>query len=54
MLDVVHFREFFMWLSASLSAASASNAFGSSDASVAQAEAAEQIPLPSPADWARV
>jgi len=51
-LDGLSFSEFFAWLSASLSAASASNAFGSSDAGVAQAEnTGEQIPLP-PAGWA--
>lgn len=50
-LEGLSFREFFSWLSASLSAASASNAFGSSDASLEQAEAGEQIPLP-PAGWA--
>ena len=52
MLDGLSFGEFFSWLSASLSAASASGAFGASDAGVERAEAAEQIPLP-PAGWAR-
>ena len=52
MLDELSFTEFFGWLSASLSAASASNAFASSDAGLAQADAAQQIPLP-PAGWAR-
>lgn len=51
-LDGLSFREFFAWLSASLSAASASNAFGSSDAGVAQAETGEQIPLPPATGWA--
>jgi uncharacterized protein YegL len=45
MLDELSFTEFFSWLSASLSAVSASNAFG-------VAGAADQIPLP-PAGWAR-
>jgi uncharacterized protein YegL len=52
MLEGLSFSEFFSWLSASLSAASASNAFGSSDAGVARAESDEQIPLP-PAGWAK-
>jgi uncharacterized protein YegL len=51
-LDGLSFREFFKWLSTSLSAASASNAFGSSDEGVARAEATEQIPLPPPTGWA--
>jgi uncharacterized protein YegL len=51
-LKGLSFREFFSWLSASLSAASASNVFGASDNGVAQAENTEQIPLPSPAGWA--
>jgi uncharacterized protein YegL len=51
-LDGLSFSEFFSWLSASLSAASASNAFGGSDEGVGRAEAAEQIPLP-PAGWAK-
>lgn len=50
-LEGLSFREFFSWLSASLSAASASNAFAGSDAGVAQAETTEQVPLPSPAGW---
>jgi uncharacterized protein YegL len=50
MLDGLSFAEFFQWLSASLSAASASNAFGSSD----QAGSTEQIALPSPQGWAQV
>ncbi|WP_433796776.1 vWA domain-containing protein [Actinoplanes sp. CA-252034] len=50
MLEGLSFREFFQWLSASLSAASASNAFGSSDS----AGSTEQIPLPSPQGWAQV
>ncbi|MFI6823117.1 VWA domain-containing protein [Micromonospora sp. NPDC050187] len=51
-LHGLSFGEFFSWLSTSLAAASASNAFGSDDGSVAQAETTEQIPLP-PAGWAR-
>jgi uncharacterized protein YegL len=50
-LQGLSFREFFSWLSASLGAASASDAFGSSDADVARAEETDQIPLP-PVGWA--
>lgn len=53
-LHGLSFREFFTWLSKSLSAASASNAFAASDAGVAQAETTQQIPLPSPSGWAVV
>ncbi|GIF26672.1 uncharacterized protein YegL [Actinoplanes tereljensis] len=49
-LQGVSFREFFSWLSRSLSSASSSNAFGSSDSSAVD----QQIPLPSPAGWAAV
>lgn len=53
-LKGLSFTEFFSWLSASLSTASSSTAFGSSDTTVAQAETTEQIPLPAPAGWAHV
>ncbi len=46
-----HFSEFFRWLSASLSAVSASQAFGANDNGVA---AAEQVALPAPTGWATV
>jgi uncharacterized protein YegL len=49
-LDELSFTEFFSWLSASLSAASASNAFAGSDAGLEAG--GEQIPLP-PAGWAK-
>jgi uncharacterized protein YegL len=52
MLDGLSFLEFFKWLSASLSQASASTAHGASEAGVAAAETTEQIPLPSPTGWA--
>jgi uncharacterized protein YegL len=45
------FAEFFGWLSASLSAASASNAHASSDSGIIGAETVQQIPLP-PVGWA--
>jgi len=54
MLKGLSFREFFGWLSASLSTASSSLAFGTSDSQVAAAETAQQIPLPEPTGWATV
>ena len=51
-MDRLSFMEFFKWLSASLSAASASNAYAASDAGVAQAESTQQIPLPPATGWA--
>ena len=50
-LDGLSFSEFFAWLSASLMRVGI-DAFGSSDAGVAQAETGEQIPLPPATGWA--
>lgn len=51
-LTNLNFAGFFTWLSSSLSAASASQAFGPDDATVAQEEVGEQIPLPPVRGWA--
>ncbi len=52
MLDGLKFKEFFHWLSASLSAASQSGAHGSDDSAIAGKDATEQIALPTPTGWA--
>jgi uncharacterized protein YegL len=51
-LDGLKFKEFFHWLSASLSAASQSGAHGSNDTDIAGKGTTEQIALPSPSGWA--
>jgi uncharacterized protein YegL len=51
-LKGVQFEELFAWLSTSMSVVTQSSAFGPTDATVAATEAAEQVPLPSPAGWA--
>jgi len=51
-LNGVRFEELFAWLSTSMSVVTQSSAFGPTDATVAATEAAEQVPLPSPAGWA--
>lgn len=51
-LDGLKFKEFFHWLSASLSAASQSGAHGSDDSAIAGKDATEQIALPTPTGWA--
>jgi uncharacterized protein YegL len=47
------FRELFVWLSASMHAVSNSGTFSSNDEGVSQAEANQQISLPSPQGWAQ-
>lgn len=51
-LQGLSFREFFQWLSASMSVVSNSGTFGGSDETIATAEANEQNALPSPKGWA--
>ncbi|MEU8006218.1 VWA domain-containing protein [Catellatospora sp. NPDC049111] len=51
MLDGLKFREFFQWMSSSLSAVSTSNAYAGSEAGLAGGAATEQIPLPPATGW---
>jgi uncharacterized protein YegL len=53
-LDGLKFKEFFHWLSASLSAASQSNNHGEDDTAIAGKDATEQVALPAPDGWAYI
>jgi uncharacterized protein YegL len=52
-LQGLSFKEMFVWLSASMHAVSDSGTFASTDQGVSDAEATQQVSLPSPKGWAQ-